>query len=116
MADIRIVMTGHGRGEVFVGGVKVEKVRKIEFSSEPACTNEVRVTIIPETVEIEGPAEVSRLPPPPPLPPPSRVDYRAWPLIFIGPEDEFEKWKAEPYWRRMFGLTTWDKVRRSRNG
>jgi len=47
--------------------------------------------------------------PKPPTPPPSRVEYNVFLNVFVGPEDEFKKWKAEPFWRRALGLTEWDR-------
>ena len=49
--------------------------------------------------------------PPPPAPPPCRVIHYG-PPGFAGPADEFEKWKAEPLWRRALGVTAWDRNRK----
>lgn len=59
MADVRIVMTGHGFGKVIVDGREVERVRRVAFEAEPGKPNRVTLTLERETVEIEGPAEVS---------------------------------------------------------
>lgn len=61
MSNVRIVMTGHGRGEVFVDGRKVDAVKRITLSAEVGATNEVTITVIPETVEFEGVADVTTI-------------------------------------------------------
>lgn len=59
MSHVRIVLTGHGRGEVFVDGEQVHRVRRIAFKFDAGDKrNEVVLTINPQTVEIEGPADV----------------------------------------------------------
>ena len=60
MANVKIVMTDHGRGSVFVDGVKINPVRAVEFRAEAdGSCNRVTLTLIPEQVEIEGPADVT---------------------------------------------------------
>lgn len=59
MSHVRIVMTGHGRGEVCIDGQPLKDVQSIQFDSDARhCVNEVVLTIVPETVEIEGPARI----------------------------------------------------------
>lgn len=60
MADVKIVMTEHGRGDVFVDGRKVDGVRAVEFSGAVDRRNEVRLTLLTKTVSIEGPAELAQ--------------------------------------------------------
>lgn len=46
----------------------------------------------------------------PPAFPPSRVLYEAFPCdIIFDSEEELAQWKAEPWWRRFFGLTERDR-------
>jgi len=58
MADVKIVMTAHKRGQVFVDGHEIPRVFAIEFSAAANSLTEVRLTLRPEVVEIEGPADV----------------------------------------------------------
>lgn len=53
---VRIVMRGHGQGEVFVGGRKVENVTAVNFSSAVGEVNCVSITttLHPTQVEITG--------------------------------------------------------------
>ena len=61
MTHVRISMTGHGRGEVFIDGEKVDRVRSIRFDADAHdMANELTLTILPETVEIDGPSSVHR--------------------------------------------------------
>ena len=50
-----------------------------------------------------------------PIPPLGRIEYRRWLCCFFGPEDEFHLWLAEPLWRRVLGLTEWDRKRGNRS-
>ena len=57
MSHIRIVMTGHGRGEVFVDGQQVQDVQSIQFAADARnCANEVVLTVTPKTLDIDAPA------------------------------------------------------------
>jgi hypothetical protein len=56
---VRIVMTGHGKGEVFLNGVKVPKVKKVVFSGEVDCANEVTLTVHADRVEVDGDCAVT---------------------------------------------------------
>lgn len=59
MARIKIVMTGHGDGTVFVDGNKVEMVSAIDFHADASGGgNILTLTMLAGSVEIEGPAEV----------------------------------------------------------
>ena len=53
-SKVRVVMTGHGRGDVFVDGVKVPFVRSVEVLIERGDVNRLILTLFPEQVEIEG--------------------------------------------------------------
>lgn len=85
MADVKIVMSGHGRGKVFIDGVKVPNVEAIAFDSSAVSKYPNRLTLIllPETVSIEGPADVIR------------------PRL--------------PWWKRLLGLTDRGHVPPARN-
>lgn len=58
MADVKIVMTGHGRGEVLIDGHKIDGVRGVEFKSGALGVNVLIIDMLPERVVIEGPADV----------------------------------------------------------
>lgn len=62
MANVKIVMSGHGRGEVFIDGHRIECVYAVEFNARTNERNEVCLTLIPKAVEIEGPADVVEAP------------------------------------------------------
>lgn len=55
-----------------------------------------------EIIRLRAVAPGKDTPPPPPTPPPCRIVHRGLFASFTGPEDEFERWKAMPLWRRMF--------------
>jgi hypothetical protein len=66
MSHVRIVMTGHARGEVFIDGVKAEGVVAVTFSSRIEQANLLTLEMLAAQVEVEGPATVSCEPPFPP--------------------------------------------------
>lgn len=59
-ADVEIIMTDHGRGEVFIDGVKVPAVRRLFFSAsaEPRQLNVLTLDLVVDRISIEGVAEV----------------------------------------------------------
>jgi hypothetical protein len=58
VSHVRIVLTGHGRGEVFVDGEQVRGVSRVQFKADAGNQlNELVLTINPQAVEIEGPAD-----------------------------------------------------------
>lgn len=61
MADVKIVMTAHGRGEVFIDGARVPGVCAVSFSAGVGSRNEVRITVLASSASIEGPAYVENL-------------------------------------------------------
>lgn len=62
MADVKIVMSSRTRGQVFVDGVEITRICAIEFTAAVDAAAELRITLRPKTVEIEGPAEVIDVP------------------------------------------------------
>ena len=62
MSKARIVMTGHGRGEVFVDGQKIEDVTAVHFESGVwgKTPNKLSMTLIVERIEILAPVDVER--------------------------------------------------------
>lgn len=65
MSHVRIVMSDHCRGEVFVDGMKLEGVVSVEFHASAAKRgdlNRVLIALAPARVEIEGPAAVIQAP------------------------------------------------------
>lgn len=66
MSKVRIVMTGHGRGEVFVDGAKIPAVVAVSASvragpHDQEELNTVRIELQPESIEIEGEFEVTTI-------------------------------------------------------
>lgn len=57
--SIRIVMSAHGRGEVYVDGVKIDRVRGFSFIAAVGECNRMLLDIVAARVEIEGPADVT---------------------------------------------------------
>ena len=60
MKHCRIVMTGHGEGEVFIDGAKVEDVVACTFKSRVREPNTVTLELLAQTVEIEAGTETDR--------------------------------------------------------
>jgi hypothetical protein len=58
-SNIRIVMTSHGKGEVFIDGKKVSHVTSVEFSTGVGRVNSVTLTVSSPSVEFEGPSLVA---------------------------------------------------------
>lgn len=54
MANVKIAMSGHGRGEVFIDGNKILGVRAISFSSEVGGVNTVKLDLLSEVCEIDN--------------------------------------------------------------
>lgn len=46
--------------------------------------------------------------------PDSNIQYTGILTDYNGPSSEFNAWTQEPLWRRMFGLTEHDRLRRAR--
>lgn len=57
-SSIRIVMSSHGRGEVFIDGEKVKHVTGVEFSGSWNKSNTVTLTLSSPNIQVEGPALV----------------------------------------------------------
>lgn len=54
MANVKIAMSGHGLGEVFIDGNKILGVRAISFSSEVGGVNTVKLDLLSEVCEIDN--------------------------------------------------------------
>lgn len=57
--NVRIVMTDHGRGEVWVDGQKIPNVCAVRFVAEEGRPNAVQVEIVAKAIDIEGPASLT---------------------------------------------------------
>jgi len=53
----KIIMTGHGKGEVFRNGERVENVRAVQFNGGIDLINTVTLTLNVGEVEIEAEAD-----------------------------------------------------------
>jgi len=51
---VKVVFTGHGRGEVFVDGIKLKHVKGVNLRANVDHANVVDIELIPASVEIEG--------------------------------------------------------------
>jgi hypothetical protein len=58
MHNVRIEMTGHGRGKVFLDDVEVKAVTAIDFSTQTGGLNELTLKLYVEGATITGPVEV----------------------------------------------------------
>lgn len=58
MSKIKIVMTDHCRGKVYLDDVEVRRVKSVRFSSGLDEVNRAYLEILPDQVEIEGDADV----------------------------------------------------------
>lgn len=54
MAHLKLVLTGHGRGEVFLDGKRVENVTGVNVNACVGSMNEVKITMICDQIEVEG--------------------------------------------------------------
>ena len=57
----RIVMSAHGRGEVYIDGVKIEKVRGFSFMVDTVDRNRLLLDIVADRIEIDGVVDVTIL-------------------------------------------------------
>ena len=60
-ANVTIKMIGHGRGEVFINGEKVPSVKSFTVAAGVGAENEVRLTLTPTVIDIEGVFDVSTI-------------------------------------------------------
>lgn len=60
-AVVKIVMTGHGKGEVFVNGEKVPMVSSVEISAVAGACNQVRIELVPDQIEVSGVFDVTTI-------------------------------------------------------
>jgi len=58
--EIRIEMTGHGRGTVFSNGVELKDVQSVSFRFEAGGVNVVTVELFAQLVTVTGPADVTQ--------------------------------------------------------
>lgn len=59
--NVRVVMTGHGRGEVWIDGVKVERVRGFEIGANTGQLNQIKLLVHAETIDIKGVFDVTTI-------------------------------------------------------
>lgn len=103
MAEVKIVMAAHKRGQVFVDGQEIHGVLGVELSAAADSMTEVRLTLRPKAVEIEGPADVV-----------CKMATEA-PTLAEKFSDDYKRWLFLPWWRRMFGPSPFDRFREGRN-
>jgi hypothetical protein len=61
-AQVRVVMTDHRQGRVFIDGRELQDVVRIEFTASVNGASRLTVELQPRRVEIEGPAEFELTP------------------------------------------------------
>lgn len=54
MLTAKIVMSSHGRGEVFIDGQKISKLKGFKFEADGAAKNILTLIFLPEKVEIDA--------------------------------------------------------------
>jgi hypothetical protein len=59
MSTVKVVMSGHGKGRVFVDGHELNDVLAIRFATEARGTNLLILELSPQQVQIEGPIDVT---------------------------------------------------------
>jgi hypothetical protein len=55
---VKIVMTGHGRGEIFIDGIKVPNTLGFAIESMAGETNKLSLQLLPARIEVEGPFKI----------------------------------------------------------
>jgi len=59
--NIRLVMSDHGRGELFVDGVKIDCVTGVTVSTAVDSANRVTIQMHAREIEVEGVFDVSTI-------------------------------------------------------
>ena len=59
--NVRVVLSSHGKGEVYINGAKVEGVVSVKCSAEVNAANRVEIALLPSKVEFSGIAEVTTI-------------------------------------------------------
>jgi hypothetical protein len=75
MSELRIEMTSHGRGNVWLDGELIQ-VSAVQFEAAVDRANEATLTLLPHRVTITAPAKI-RHPAPPGLPAQSYFEFNA---------------------------------------
>jgi hypothetical protein len=57
-SSVEINMHGHGRGEVFVDGVKVPRVKSFTVAGAVDTANSITLTLVPDSIKFAGPAVI----------------------------------------------------------
>lgn len=61
MSIVKIVMSAHGRGEVFIDGAKLMGVLELSLKCGVGEANELTLKMIPEEIEVSGEFDVSTI-------------------------------------------------------
>lgn len=61
MSIVKIVMSNHGRGEVFVDGAKLIGVKELSLKCAVGEANELTLKMIPDKIEVSGEFDVSTI-------------------------------------------------------
>lgn len=57
--NVKVIMTGHGRGRVIIDGQEVKGVKSVRFHAGLNEVNTLELSLAVSVIEIEGKAEVS---------------------------------------------------------
>ena len=57
----KIEMDGHGRGKLWLDDKEIPMVKLVRFTGEAGEANSLTVEVIPETVFVTGPVEVTHM-------------------------------------------------------
>lgn len=60
MAKVRLVMTGHGLGELFIDNARVDGVTAVTIGVRAGDKNTIMVEIVHPTIEVIGDFEIGR--------------------------------------------------------
>lgn len=60
MSHVRIELTDHGLGKVFIDGVEVPMVAEVRFRSRPGEANRVLLVVHAKEITVDAPALISQ--------------------------------------------------------
>lgn len=58
---VKIELTAHGQGKIFIDGVEVHGVTGFSMKCSAGGTNELTISYMPHSIEIEGVAEITSI-------------------------------------------------------
>lgn len=73
---MRIEMASHGKGRVWLDGVEIEGLTRVECDFACGTTNRVKLWVTPVNVRVAGPVQITCVDEFKPQFPPNRTEYR----------------------------------------